>query len=119
MGRAATSTSRSGPTAPSAGCVRELLHYPYRDVSHHLRTMDRYTTLAARQMHEDGRRAGARQILLHPPAAFLRNYVLRGGFRDGTAGLVVSLLNAYYVMLKFVKLWELARDAREVRSSRQ
>jgi glycosyltransferase involved in cell wall biosynthesis len=84
----------------------DLLHYPYRDVSQHLRTMDRYTTLAARQMREDGRRSGARQILLHPPAAFFRNYVLRGGFRDGTAGLVVSLLNAYYVMLKFVKLWE-------------
>jgi glycosyltransferase involved in cell wall biosynthesis len=95
----------------------DLLHYPYRDVSHHLRTMDRYTTLAVRQMYEDGRRAGARQILLHPPAAFFRNYVLRGGFRDGTAGLVVSLLNAYYVLLKYVKLWE-AQQKTEDRSQK-
>jgi hypothetical protein len=33
--------------------------------------------------------------------------VLKGGFRDGSAGLIVSLLNSYYVFLKFAKLWEL------------
>jgi glycosyltransferase involved in cell wall biosynthesis len=87
----------------------DLQHFPYRDVSHHLQTIDRYSTLAARQMHEDGRRAGAWQIIVHADAAFLRNYVARGGFRDGAAGLIVSALNAYYVMLKFVKLWELGR----------
>jgi glycosyltransferase involved in cell wall biosynthesis len=87
----------------------DLQHYPYRDVSHHLATIDRYTSLAARQMFEDGRRAGALELALHPPAALLRNYVLRGGFRDGTVGLIVSILNSYYVYLKFAKLWELAQ----------
>ena len=85
----------------------DLLHYTYRDVSHHLQTIDRYTSLAARQMFEDGRRAGVRHLLLNPVAAFLRNYIARGGFRGGRVGLVVSLLNSYYVLLKFVKLWEL------------
>ena len=84
----------------------ELQHYPYRDVSHHLQTIDRYSGLAARQMFEDGRRTGALRILLHGNAAFLRNYLVRGGFRDGAAGLVVSMLNTIYVVLKFVKLWE-------------
>jgi len=85
----------------------ELLHYAYRDLSHHLQTMDRYTTLAARQMFEGGRRAGWLDLALHPPAAFLRNYVLRGGFRDGVPGLIISAMNARYVGLKFAKLWEL------------
>jgi glycosyltransferase involved in cell wall biosynthesis len=85
----------------------ELLHYAYRDLSHHLQTIDRYTTLAARQMFEEGRRAGWLDVAMHPPAAFLRNYVLRGGFRDGVAGLIVSAMNARYVGLKFAKLWEL------------
>jgi hypothetical protein len=44
---------------------------------------------------------------VHPPAAFLRNYVLRRGFMDGSAGLTISLVNAYAVFLKFAKLWEL------------
>ena len=46
----------------------ELQHYPYRDLSEHLLRMDRYTTLAARQMHEEGRRAGAHR-LADPPEA--------------------------------------------------
>lgn len=85
----------------------ELQHLAYRDLSHHLETIDRYTTLAARQMYEQGRRAGLVDLLVRPPLAFVRNYILRGGVRDGSAGLIVSLVNSYYVMLKFAKLWEL------------
>lgn len=87
----------------------DLQHHPYRDLSEHLIRMDRYTTLAARQMHEQGRRTSAIGMLAHTKLAFLRNYVLKGGFRDGTAGLVISLVNSYYVFLKLAKLWELQR----------
>lgn len=85
----------------------ELQHYAYRDLSHHLQTMDRYTTLAARQLYEDGRRAGFADLAFHPLFAFFRNYILRGGFRDGHVGLIISLMNAGYVGMKFAKLWEL------------
>ncbi|HSK11210.1 MAG TPA: glycosyltransferase family 2 protein [Vicinamibacterales bacterium] len=83
----------------------ELLHLPYRDVSHHLRTIDRYTELAARQLMEEGRRVTLPGLVARPLGAFLRNYVLRGGWRDGGVGLVVSVLNSYYVFLKFARLW--------------
>ncbi len=99
------SVRANGPVVRLHG---ELQHYAYRDIAHHLQTMDRYTTLAARQMFEDGRRAGWIDILLVPRLTFFRNYILRGGFRDGMAGLVISAMNAYYVGLKFAKLWELA-----------
>jgi glycosyltransferase involved in cell wall biosynthesis len=98
------SVRAEGPVAQLRG---ELQHYAYRDVAHHLQTMDRYTSLAARQMFEDGRRASWIDILITPRLTFFRNYVLRGGFRDGMAGLIVSAMNAYYVGLKFAKLWEL------------
>ena len=89
----------------------ELQHYAYRDVSQHLQTIDRYTTLAAEQWRAEGRRVSLAGIALHPPFAFLRNYILRGGIRDGAAGFIVSALNSYYVFLKLVKTWEL-RGAR-------
>ena len=85
----------------------ELQHFAYRDIADHLETIDRYTSLAARQMHDAGRRTGAMEIAWHPPLAFLRNFLLRGGFRDGVTGLVISGMNAYYVFLKFAKLWQL------------
>lgn len=85
----------------------DLQHYPYRDISDHLATIDRYTTLAAEQMRAEGRVPSILGVALHPPFAFLRNYILRGGFRSGSAGVVVSALNSYYVFLKLAKAREL------------
>ncbi len=95
------------PRGSTGELTGELQHYPYRNVSDHLATIDRYTSLAAQQMREEGRRAGLIQLAGHPPLAFLRNYIARGGFRDGAPGLIISALNAYYVFLKFAKLREL------------
>jgi glycosyltransferase involved in cell wall biosynthesis len=94
----------------------ELQHYAYRDIADHLETIDRYTTYAARQMHEDGRRAGIAQLVGHPPLAFLRNYVARRGILDGGPGLIVSALNSYYVFLKFAKLRELQTPHSKLKS---
>jgi glycosyltransferase involved in cell wall biosynthesis len=94
---------------PVGQLTHDLQHFAYRDVSHHHQTMDRYTTLAARQLHADGRRAGLLDLVLHPPAAFVRNYVLRRGVLDGAAGFIISAMNAYYVFLKFAKLYELGQ----------
>lgn len=95
----------------AVGTLRcELQHYAYRDIADHLETIERYTRYAARQMHERGVRAGLLQMAGHPPLAFLRNYVLRGGIRDGMAGFVISSLNAFYVFLKYARLWELQRE---------
>jgi glycosyltransferase involved in cell wall biosynthesis len=100
----------------STGYLRgELEHYPYRDISDHLDTIERYTNYAAAQMHEAGRHAGLLQIAGHPPLAFLRNYVLRGGVRDGVPGFIISTMNAYYVFLKFAKLRELEAAAAKPR----
>jgi len=96
----------------------DLQHYAYRDEAHHRQTMERYTTLAAEEMHASGRRAGLASLALHPLAAFLRNYVLRAGFLDGRAGLTISAMNARYVYLKFTKLRALQRAAAAARGRR-
>lgn len=86
----------------------DLQHFAYRDISHHLQTIDRYTTLAAEEMAANGRTPGALALALHPPFAFLRNYLFRRGFLLGSAGLTISALNSYYVFLKLAKARELA-----------
>jgi len=96
----------------SIGSLRgEIEHFPYRSISEHLETINLYTSYAARQMSENGQRGGLLQIAGHPPLAFLRNYIAKGGIRDGVPGLIISTLNAYYVFLKFAKLRELQRTA--------
>ena len=66
----------------------------------------------ALDMRDRGVTVGGLALAVHPVAAFLRNYVLRGGFSEGRAGLAVSLLNSYYVLLKHVKLLELQESGR-------
>ncbi len=96
----------------SCGRLRhELQHYAYRGISDHLETMDRYAGYAARQMFEAGRTPGVVDLVVHPRLAFLRNYVAKGGIRDGAPGLIISVMNAFYVFLKFAKLWELRQAA--------
>jgi glycosyltransferase involved in cell wall biosynthesis len=88
----------------------EMAHYPYRDVSDHLRKIDTYTSLWARQKHAAGRHASTLDLLLAPNWAFFRNYFLKRGFLLGRAGLIVSALNAYYTFAKLAKLNELVEN---------
>ena len=78
-----------------------------RKVSSHLSSGTLCASLITRRVT-----VGRAGLLMHPVAAFLRNYILRGGFRAGRAGLAVSLLNSYYVLLKHVKLLELQEAGR-------
>jgi glycosyltransferase involved in cell wall biosynthesis len=107
----------SGPI----GVLRsELEHHTYRDLSHQLATLDHYSTLAAQDLHDQGVRARAVDVVLLPPLTFLRNYIARRGFLDGLPGLIISAQNAHYVLLKYAKLWELERqkDGREDQAPR-
>lgn len=95
---------------PVGKLKKDIEHRPYRDISQHHETMDRYTTLAAMEMYDQGRRTRIVDLVLHPPAAFIRNYVLRRGYADGLTGFIVSTMNSYYVFLKFAKLRELVSN---------
>jgi glycosyltransferase involved in cell wall biosynthesis len=97
---------------PSGSLKNDLQHYSFSDLRDQIKRINDYSSLSAKQMYEAGRRTGPVEILLHPPAAFLRNYILRRGFLDGTAGLTISLMNAWSVGLKFMKLWEMQRNSK-------
>lgn len=84
-----------------------LEHYTYRSLSEYLQRMDRYSTLAAREMAGGGRKAGPGSIIFRPVFTFIRMYVLQQGFREGIYGLVLSALYSYYTFVKYAKLWEI------------
>jgi len=80
-----------------------LLHFTCNSLSEHLRTMDRYTTLAAEQLVSQGRHASWGQLLLNPPWTFIRTYVLMRGYMDGPEGLAIAYMAAFYNFLKYAK----------------
>jgi glycosyltransferase involved in cell wall biosynthesis len=95
------------------GTVRALkahiLHRPYRHISDQIRTIDRYSSTAAREMNTAGKVFWLGTLLLHPPLRFLKEYVFKRGFRDGIPGLVIAVATAFYVFMKYAKLWEIER----------
>jgi glycosyltransferase involved in cell wall biosynthesis len=95
-----------GPVGRLHGAIE---HHPYPSISDHLRKIDSYTTLWARQAHAAGRRSSVLDMSADAFWAFFRNYVLKQGFRLGGAGLIVSLLNTHYTFVKLAKLRELER----------
>jgi glycosyltransferase involved in cell wall biosynthesis len=93
-----------------AGRLRARLnHRPYRDVAHHLQKIDAYTAKGARQALERGLRAPWLPLMVHPPFRFIRMYLVQLGIRDGYPGLVLCLLAAASVWLKYARAWEMKR----------
>ena len=80
-----------------------LLHFTCSSLSEHLRTMDRYTTLAAQEMVTRGQSLGFARLLLDPPWTVFRTYVLKLGFLDGIEGLTIAYMAGLYNFVKYAK----------------
>jgi glycosyltransferase involved in cell wall biosynthesis len=84
----------------------DLLHFTCDSLSEHLKTLDRYTTLAAEQLVAQKKPIGFTQLLLDPIWTFWSTYVLRLGFLDGMEGMAIAWMAAIYNFVKYAK----ARD---------
>jgi glycosyltransferase involved in cell wall biosynthesis len=92
----------------------DILHYSVRDATHHHRMIgERYAPLAARQMFESGRRTSTFKIATAAPAAFVSSFLLKGGFRDGLAGVSIASFAAHHAFLKHLMLWEKQKEGSE------
>jgi len=79
--------------------------------------MDRYSTLGAQLLVDQGRTSKSFiqfywNIFIVPTLSFLYNYVVRGGFLDGREGLLLHIYHSMYVSWKYAKAWCAARDAK-------
>ena len=92
----------------------DLLHYSMRDSDHHRQMIEeRYAPLGARQMLKDGKRTSAWRTATAGPAAFLRSFLLKGGFRDGRAGLTIANFAWLHASLKHSILYDLQNKTQE------
>lgn len=80
-----------------------LLHHTCDSLSEHLRTLDRYTTLAAQEVVANGRKVSAANLVAEPVWTFLRTYIVQAGFLDGYEGLIIANMAAAYTFLKYAK----------------
>ncbi|MDP4280710.1 MAG: glycosyltransferase family 2 protein [Bacteroidota bacterium] len=86
-----------------------ILHYSYRDLSHHIQKLNTYTSDAARGYIQKNRRFSHFQAVLKFPVNFFIFYFLRLGILDGFPGFMWSLLASFYGTLKIAKTIELQK----------
>lgn len=92
----------------------DLLHYTVRDAAHHEQMIkERYAPLGAQQMFREGKRTSSLQSAIAGPSAFVRSFFLKGGFRDGAAGLTIAKFAARHASLKHRLLRELQNSSQE------
>ncbi len=87
----------------------ELEHHTYRSFDQYLEKFGRYTTWGALDLQERGKRPSAWNLLARPFFRFFRMYLLRRGFLDGKAGLILCGLAGFNVFVKYAKLWAILR----------
>jgi glycosyltransferase involved in cell wall biosynthesis len=85
----------------------ELLHYTYDDLHEQLQRMESYSTMAAREDFERGKKTRLFQLVISPVIRALKFYLFKRGYREGTAGLIVAIIEGYYTFMKYAKLWEM------------
>jgi glycosyltransferase involved in cell wall biosynthesis len=85
----------------------EVIHYSYRDLSHHIDKINHYTTQAAEGYRQKGRKFPRWWVMFKFPVTFINYYLLRRGFLDGYPGFMWSFLAAFYTSLKIAKSIEL------------
>jgi glycosyltransferase involved in cell wall biosynthesis len=86
-----------------------LRHYTYETMEQYIDKLNRYTTLAAEELHAAGRTAGLFGAVIRAKAAFWRMWLVKGGILDGWPGTVLCLASGFYVLSKYTKLWRMGR----------
>jgi glycosyltransferase involved in cell wall biosynthesis len=80
-----------------------LLHFTCDSLSEHLKTLDRYTTLAAEELVSRKEKIGLSRLIADPAWTFVKSYVIQRGFLDGMEGLTIAHMAALYTYLKYAK----------------
>lgn len=88
-----------------------LLHYSYNSVNQHVAQANKFSGLLAEELFARGKRASLLRAHVSGRLRFIRDYLLKGGFRDGAEGYLIARISAHASFLKYAKLNQLHRMA--------
>lgn len=94
----------------------KLDHYTTNNLEHFCAKQNDYSTKMAADRRRKGKRPSYLRVLLYGPIRFAQLYLLRLGFLDGFAGLVVCGVGAYYAFLKDAKLWAISLENEQAKT---
>ena len=81
-----------------------IIHHTFPTLKSYFDKFNKYTSLAAKELKLKGEKFRLSACLTHPIATFFKMYIQKRGFLDGFEGLLLSVLSATYVFVKYAKL---------------
>ncbi len=87
-----------------------ILHYSYDSISSHIDQTNKFTTIAAKEAFNRGKRSSLLKPTSRGVLKFLRDYFFKRGFLDGRYGLIICSINALSAFLKYAKIKELQNN---------
>jgi glycosyltransferase involved in cell wall biosynthesis len=81
----------------------DIYHYSFDSISDHLKTIDSFTEIGADELVRKNKPVTIFSPLTHASWTFLKLYIVKRGFLDGFAGLIVSVLSYMHVFIKYSK----------------
>lgn len=85
----------------------DILHYSYYTLQDHLNQIEKYTSIAAKDLYNRGKRPAFYKMYLNTWAKFVSHYLIHLGFLDGWAGFKIAWYSAYATYLKYKKAREM------------
>ena len=93
-----------------------ILHYNYQTISQFIKKLDNYTESEAMHFIRLNKEIKWYEILRWPAADFLTTFFSQRGYRDGMHGLALSMLQAFYQLVVFLKVWEKKENYKDLSS---
>lgn len=91
----------------------DLYHYSYYTIGEHILQANRYSTLAAEEYFEKGKKTHILVFTIKSVWRFIRDYFFKAGFLDGFYGFVICLISAMTTFLKYSKLKQLHKQKQQ------
>lgn len=84
-----------------------FVHYNYDTISQFIRKMDTlYTENEVQKLIDTQHKVVWFDAIRFPVSDFVKIFFAQGGYKDGLHGLVLAMLQAFYSLVVFAKLWE-------------
>jgi len=89
----------------------DILHYSYYSVDQHIDQINKFSSIAAKEMSRRQKRVVlVFHLLIYPFLTFVRNYFFKLGILDGYSGFILAINGSFYKFQKYTKLFLLKKN---------
>lgn len=83
-----------------------LLHYTVSSIQDYTRKINHYSSLQALDKAKK-KKIGFYDLFFRPISSFLRQFIVKSGYRDGITGLMITFFDVFTNALTYMKAWEI------------